>query len=187
MSVLTRRGLRPPRFLLLGSAAIVVAILVEAMWLPQTGGEAPVISRIAADPAADAAAPQIVRPTADSFAEITSRPLFVPNRQPQPPDRAPSGPAPPRPNATVLGIVMTGNTHYALIRHGNPPKLEPLAEGQTVDGWRIQTIANDRVTLRSGSATADFPLGGGAASSSANSRPPAPLSQSWGGGPDPDP
>lgn len=187
MSVLSRRGLKLPRFLMLGSAAIVVVILCEWLFLMRTGPEAPATPLFAAAAPADTAAPQMVRPTAESYAEITSRPLFVPDRQPQPPDQAPSGPPPARPNVTVLGIVMTDNTHYALIRHGNPPKLEPLAEGQAVDGWQLQTIANDRVTLRSGAATADFLLGGGVASPAANSGspPPPPLSRSWGGSPDP--
>jgi hypothetical protein len=188
MTVLSRRGLKLPRFLLLGSAAIVAVIVCEWLFLSQTGSEAPPPGRPPVASAADAAAPSVTRPAIESYAEIAARPLFIPGRHPQPPDKTPSGPPPARPNVTVLGIVLTGNTHYALVRHGNPPKLESLGEGQSVDGWQIQSVAGDRITLRSGTETADYLLGGGtAAANGTPARAPnaAPLNQSWGGSPDP--
>jgi hypothetical protein len=155
------------------------------------GAEWALLSRSAAIPAASQAltpqaaaqTPAISLPPAATFAEITQRPLFHQARRPEPPDRGRVGPPPARPNLIMLGIGMTGNTHYALIRHGNPPKLEPLAEGQSVEGWQIQAVANDHITLISASGSADFVLGGG--NRPIATGPAQPLARSWGGPPDP--
>jgi hypothetical protein len=180
MSILAQHGLRLPRVLLIASAVMLGVIAAE--WA--------LLSRNAAIPAASRAAPlqaatqtpAISLPPAATFAEVAQRTLFNQARHPDPPDRGRTGPAPARPNIFLLGVVMTGNTHYALIRHGNPPKLEPLAEGQSVDGWQIQTIASDHITVTSGSASADFLLGGGNRPNAA--APSRPLGGSWGGPPD---
>ena len=180
MSILARHGLRLPRVLLLACAVMVAAIAAE--WaLLRRNPALPAASQVTPTPAA-AQAPVIAIPPAAIFAEITQRPLFSQARRPEPADRGRPGPPPARPSLALLGVVMTGNSHYALIRHGNPPKLEQLAEGQSIDGWQLQTIANDHVTLTSGNASADFVLGGGNRPGAAAATQP--LSGSWGGPPD---
>jgi len=184
MSILARHGLRLPRVLLLASALMVVAMAAEWALLsrdPTTPGPARALP-----PQVASQVPAMSLPQAATFAEIAQRPLFNQTRRPEPPDRGRAGPPPARPNLILLGVVMTGNTRYALIRHGNPPKLEPLGEGQSVDGWEIQTITDDHVTLTSGSASADFALGGSnPAGAAGQAQPGRPLGNSWGGSPDP--
>ena len=180
MSIFARHGLRLPRVLLLACAVVVAAIAAE--WALLRRNPAIPAASPSAPPPAAAQAPTIALPAAATFAEITQRPLFSQARRPEPADRGRAGPPPARPTLTLLGVVMTGNSHYALIRHGNPPKLEQLAEGQSIEGWQIQTIANDHITLASGSASADFVLGGGNRPGAA--APTQPLSGSWGGPPD---
>jgi len=180
MNILARHGLRLPRVLLLTCAVMLGVFAAE--WALLSRHAASPSSLRAVPPLAEAQAPTISLPPASTFAEITQRPLFGQTRRPEPPDHGRPGPPPARPNLVLLGTVMTGNTHYALIRHGNPPKVEPLAEGQSLEGWQIQTIANDHVTLISGSASADFMLGGGNRSST--TAPTQPLGGSWGGPPD---
>jgi hypothetical protein len=187
MTTLPHYRLRLPRFLLLGATVMLVAVLGEWVLLSRdTGDVAPVPTTVASGTIASA--PAIVPPPPDRYAEVTARPLFIPDRRPQTPDQAPAGPPPARPNVTLLGVVMTGTTHYALLRHGNPPKLDSLAEGQTVDGWQIQTVTNDHVTLRLGTAEIDFPLGGRAGIGSAPRKTappsPSPANGGWGGSPD---
>lgn len=160
MTLLARRGLKLPRFLALGSAILLLVIASEWLFVSHVGSDSGTAPRAAAARAGDSGAARIAQPSFDSYNEIAARPLFVQDRKPQPPDKAASGPPPARPNVTVVGIVLTGSTHYAMIRHGNPPKLEALAEGQTVDGWKIETIASDRVSLSSGATSVDYMLGG---------------------------
>jgi hypothetical protein len=181
MSLLARHGLRLPRVLLLACVVMVGAIAAEGALLSRRPA-IPATSQTTAPTTAAAQAPAISLPPAATYAEITQRSLFSQTRRPEPPDRGRPGPPPARPNLVLLGIALTGNTHYALIRHGNPPKLEQLAEGQSVEGWQIQTVANDHITLTSGSASADFVLGGGNRPSAAG--PAQPLGGSWGGPPD---
>ncbi|HEV8014427.1 MAG TPA: hypothetical protein VGP48_02780 [Stellaceae bacterium] len=182
---LNRYGLRLPRLLLIGCAfmlAIIVGELVFRVGVRKPpAAPAPIAGPTAALPAAPSP------PGIDAYAEIAARPLFEPSRRPAPPDQAPSGPPPARPSVVVLGIALTGGTRYALVRHGNPPKVEQFTEGQNIDGWQIQAITGDHVTLHSGADTADFALGGrggGPAPAAPNAVPAAPLSRSFGGGPD---
>src|SRR5205823_2728742 len=37
---------------------------------------------------------------------------------------------------------------HALIEHGQPARLERVAEGQVVDGWTIDAILPDRIVIR---------------------------------------
>ena len=125
----------------------------------------------AATPAAEAAPPataapvaaelaSFVPPPAERFTEIAQRPLFVPDRRPQPDDEASRTAMPLNaPSLMVQGVVLSREGRYAVIQHGNPPKLEAVAEGATVDGWKIESMDAHRIALRAGTATIEFPIG----------------------------
>jgi general secretion pathway protein N len=125
----------------------------------------------AAAPAAQLAS--FVPPPEDRFAEIAQRPLFVPERRPQA-DAELQKPThdPNPPTLIVQGVVLTGGRHYAIIQHGNPPKLEDLSEGATVEGWQIESIAADQIALRAGAAHIEFPIGKPAAAAPSRPAPP---------------
>lgn len=170
-------GLRLPRLWLLGCAAASALILGEYLLLPTHAPEA-----LPVPPAAVAATSSAViatPPPIDAYAEIAARPLFVPTRRPEPPDQTPTGPPPAQPTLVVLGIAMTDGTRYAVVRHGNPPKIDQVTEGETIDGWQIQAIKPDGLTLRSESRTAQFPLGAGNGLSGTGQ--PQPARRSFGG------
>ncbi len=106
-----------------------------------------------AAPAAGDAAPQAVAaprvfklaPLA-SFAAVTDRPLFSPDRRP-----AAAGETLGAWSALSLaGIIVTPDSRAALIAHGNPPKLEHVQEGQAVDGWVVRSIEPDRIVVANG-------------------------------------
>ena len=165
-----RRRLRLPRLALIVGAAAAALIVGELVFL------APQQSLVLATPrpvSPQAPAIPIARaPAIDGYAEITAQPLFIPSRRPEAADRSPSGPPAARPVVAVLGIAMTGGNRYALIRHGNPPKIDQVSEGQSIDGWQVQTIAADSVILSAGSQTAQFSLGGTARAPNVNQATP---------------
>lgn len=99
-----------------------------------------------------------VPPPASDFAEIAARPLFLPDRRP-PPEAEQSKAPPPPPSLTVEGVVIAPGQHYAVIAHGNPPKLESVTEGAMIDGWEVENIARDLVSLRAGSDSMAIPVG----------------------------
>jgi hypothetical protein len=142
---------------------------------------------LAAAPARDASSAaneltKFVPPPAQRFAEIADRPLFLPERRPQL-DAEPQvqAPAPMVPTLAVQGVVLTDNRRYAVIQHGNPPKLESISEGMTVDGWKVESIAWNKIALRSGAATVEIAVGKTAQQNAA----PPPVTQrarrGWGG------
>jgi general secretion pathway protein N len=169
------RKLRPPVRLpwaLLACCAVMAAV-VGLEW-SQFAGATPAPEAAPPEAAAAAAAPlaRYVPPPEDRFAEIAQRPLFVPERRPQQ-DVAPQKPipAPNPPTLMVQGVVLTEGHHYAIIQHGNPPKLDDLSEGATVDGWQIESIDSDRIALRAGAAEIEFPVGKPATAAPARAQP----------------
>jgi general secretion pathway protein N len=153
--------LRPPWPLLVCSAVVAALIVVE--WLHF--GAAPAAADAGAPPpsAAPAVAPRLASfdpPPADAFSEIAERPLFIPDRRPQfDAEPARPTPAPVPPSLLVEGVVLAPERHYAVIRHGAPPRLDSVSEGETIDGWTVASIDRSRVTLRAGNATIEFAVG----------------------------
>jgi general secretion pathway protein N len=160
MSVLGIRPRLDPPWSLIGLAgALAVLLAVENARFsaaPSPGPGAPP----APPPAASAPPAAFDPPPLSRYAEIGERPLFIPDRRPQP-DAAPTpvAPGPPAPALLVEGVVLSQDHRYAVIRHGNPPKLESVPEGATIEGWQVEHIDAGAVSLRSGASTADYPVG----------------------------
>jgi hypothetical protein len=153
-----RPGLRPP-WVLLGAAAVMAAVIgVEWTVL---AGDAPLPAPAAPPSGAAAAAAQSYDPPSIvQYAEIAARPLFLPGRRPQADDgNAAPKPAPRPPTLAVQGVVLSPDRRYAVITHGNPIKNESFREGDTVDGWHIDSIDRKRVALSQGDTKAEVPVG----------------------------
>ena len=87
-------------------------------------------------------------PPLQHFSAVTERPLFSPSRQP--PLQA-SGDSEGAWSSFVLaGIVITPDSREALIRHGKPPTIAHLREGQDLEGWVVRSILPDRVVFAGG-------------------------------------
>lgn len=114
---------------------------------------------VASSPAAAAAAPardDFSLPPLDALKEVTERPLFARNRRPF----VAAANAAPGNAATFLlaGVTIAGEKRVALIQHGPPPSIARLSEGETIEGWTVRRIADDRVVLRNGAAEYTIPL-----------------------------
>jgi hypothetical protein len=154
-----RPRLHPP-WPLLGCAGVLAALLgVESMRfsaaLPADQG-----APAAAAQATDAPLARFEPPPASRYLEIAERPLFIPDRRPQPGVEAkPPAPPPAAPVLLVEGVVLSQEHRYAVIQHGNPPKLESVAEGAMIDGWQVEHIDPGAISLRSGTAAVEYPVG----------------------------
>ena len=152
-------GLKPP-WTLLGAAA-VLAIVLGWEWIGlASGAPAPAATAPASAPP-PAAAASFDPPPLPRFAEIAERPLFLPGRRPQADDVEPAKPtaALKPPALAVQGVVLSPERRYAVIAHGNPVKYDAVAEGDTVEGWRVDSIDRDRVALSAGDAKVEVPVG----------------------------
>ncbi len=80
--------------------------------------------------------------------DITARPLFSESRRPPSKAKASrstnavTAPA----SLTLIGILSNGPVEMALVRHSERGLLR-LKPGQTIDAWRVETVALDRVQL----------------------------------------
>ncbi|MGH7090297.1 MAG: hypothetical protein ACREFQ_15480 [Stellaceae bacterium] len=150
--------LRLPWRLCSCSLLLLVAVAAEMKFAP---GDPLPATPVPASPqaATDASLPTFTAPPDSHFTEIGTRPLFVPGRRPErddgPADRPRGAPA----AILVQGVVLSPDRRIAVIRHGNPPRFESLARGAEIDGWRVERIENDRVTLSANGRTLDLPVG----------------------------
>jgi general secretion pathway protein N len=85
-------------------------------------------------------------PALRDYTEVTARPLFVQSRRPPP--QASRGPPMQVSAFTLVGIIVSDHSSYALVEFGQPPKLTRIREGQDLAGWTVEEILPTKVVLR---------------------------------------
>ena len=107
--------------------------------------------------------------SSERFADLAERPLLVPSRRPvviatQAPERGPvAAVQPPRPEPVpplvLIGVVMQAGGRTAVVALGATTR--HLAEGQEIEGWRLERIEPDRLVLRRNGleTVVKFPVG----------------------------
>lgn len=93
------------------------------------------------------APPNFTPPVLSTYAEVLSRHLFSPTRRPEEEAHAPEAVST---SMTLVAILISPRGPHALVRHGTPPQLDRVVEGQTIDGWTAEAIKFDRVVFRRG-------------------------------------
>jgi len=140
--------------------AVLSIALGAALWLELkhggavTNGTSAVTPAPARPPTSSAPAdPAFALPPLNAYRAIEARPLFWTSRRPiaaaQGAAAAPSGLA-------LLGVVEGKGETVALIRHGQPPRVERVHEGATVEGWTVTKVALGSVVLVSGGTEAEL-------------------------------
>jgi hypothetical protein len=96
-------------------------------------------------------------PPPDAFAEIARRPLFSESRRPyvgpvvEVPELAPEPEPVVEPlSAELRGVLMTGRQQAALVRIDGADPAIWLHVGQSIEGWVLEAVERQQVTLRSG-------------------------------------
>lgn len=94
-------------------------------------------------------------PPLAAFSEIVARPLFSPSRRPpkeiEDSDSDTIAALPPQPSRFILaGVVISAEGRMVLLRRMDSTDLIRALMGQEVDGWYVELIESDRVTLRRG-------------------------------------
>jgi hypothetical protein len=132
-----------------GLAGVVVLELSSSLPLaPEVTAASP-----ATLPAAAAAPPRFEPPPAGAFEDIALRPLFFESRRPFEPTAAvEEGQAPvaePALAVELVGTLVTDQDRAALLQPAGQ-SASWYREGDRIAGWRIATIARERITLRQG-------------------------------------
>ena len=144
---------RPRRTGLLGTgllALLCAGLAIAIFWeleppLADPGARAAAShEQKAADPAAEL---RFVMPPLRDFGEVLARPVFSETRRPPAPEAAAAGTTAP---FALVGVVLSANERHALVEHGQPARIDRVAEGQELDGWTLAAVQLDRVVLRRG-------------------------------------
>ncbi|HXZ02418.1 MAG TPA: hypothetical protein VEI03_20655 [Stellaceae bacterium] len=96
-------------------------------------------------------------PPLASYGEVVERPLFSPARR-RPPEAAGQDLLGRSNSFVLVGVIISGAGRVALVEHGHPGEMARLAEGQTVEGWTLQSILPDRVVLQHGATEYELKL-----------------------------
>lgn len=131
-----------------GLAVTVVLEMSGGLSLaPEVTAAAPVSSQLDWTPDAVDFEP----PSPDSLDEITARPLFSPSRKPFV-VAGDDEPAPvadlPLPAVQLIGVLLTEEHRAALMQAEGAVEPGWVREGAEIEGWRVETIEQNRVHLR---------------------------------------
>ncbi len=138
---------RWPILALSALAALLTGLIVrEATLEASTPEPAPLVA--AAPAASRPVGPS--GPSADQIASLIARPLFSSGRRPAAETRAPEVAARAAPLPRLAGIMVMGGTRQAIFAPEAAGKAVVVGEGDTIGGFRVQSIHEREVTLQDG-------------------------------------
>ncbi len=118
----------------------------------------------------DEAAARYSMPPLQTYAAVTERPIFSQSRRPSPQEADDTAGA--WSSFVLAGIIIAPNSREALIRHGTPPTMVHIREGQDIEGWVVRSILPDRVVFVGGDTLHELRLTGKPASQATVNTPP---------------
>lgn len=136
--------------LLIALPAVLCVALAGVAIAELTGSGTSTAERSGPDASASSRVEQTVTkanfslPALSSFASVTGRPLFSPNRRPAARSADNTG---AWSSFALAGIVITPQSRQVLVSHGKPPTIAHLAEGQAIEGWTVSAIYPDHVVF----------------------------------------
>ena len=144
---------------LVAGNALLAAIIVLQILLPA----APAADAMEAPTEGDAAMPEFADvslspPALSALSDMVERPLFMSTRRlPEPEEATP--PPPPKPiRLKLIGVALAGGSRVALLRNLVNNQLVHLAEGETHDGWALDTVGAQSASFSRGPQVAELPL-----------------------------
>ncbi len=143
-----RSGWLAPALMLGVCAALAWTVYWEIqMGMPEpveaAGGQAPPLSDLPAEPS-------FVMAPAESFSAILERPLFSPTRRPPAEGTVTIESAEPELEVTLVGIIISSEEQIAIIKPKGGSQFVRLSEGDSFQGWVLETIEPDRITFQRG-------------------------------------
>lgn len=142
------------------AGCVVLALVAALQWLMPA---APAEPRTDGSAEEEAALPEfekiVLRPPAIvDLADMLERPLFFDDRRmPEPEEAAP--PPPPTPlRLKLIGVALSGGTRVALLRNLVNNNLLQLAEGESHDGWTLDSVGAKAASFSRGPQKTELPL-----------------------------
>jgi hypothetical protein len=145
-------------------AALLLVILTEVLFLGGESGAAVTVSNTQGqDSAAPGAVSQSLQiPPVVAYREVTERPLFSDSRRPPPQTKAAGNSAAQATQLVgkwkVTGIVVAGDSSFALVEGIRDRKTVRLQLGMPLDGWQLEEIHPDHLVFNAADTTATLLL-----------------------------
>lgn len=141
-------------------AALLVALLLHRLlWRAGPGETAVSVAPREAAPQTDLATREFQLPALDEYAEVTARPLFNEDRRPDPEEEGGEGEPEQEqlaglepPPVTLSGVIITPETRVAMLEHNRRNEQLALEQGDTLDGWTLESVEERRIVFASGDA-----------------------------------
>lgn len=144
-------------------ALFLLLILVQRMVSGGAGRDAAVaVAPRDADLASSLTAREFELPGLERYAEVTSRPLFHEDRQPEENSGGAEQEADPDlqqvatlepPPVTLSGVIITPDMRVAMLTHNRRNEQLVLKPGETLDGWTLESVEERQVVFASGGAS----------------------------------
>lgn len=132
-----------------GLCAILATVMPTAV-LPQGPVQGMVFKPLAMRPPPKA-------PDLTSYAAISTRPLFNDGRRKDPPPPPPKPiPPPDVDNYRLVGLVISGNSHLALVARSSGGGILRLRTGDRLDGWTVTAVNPKGLLLNAPGAVGDL-------------------------------
>ena len=156
-------GARSSSWLLLGVVVLAALLAAELRFQAGTGSGGAFVGQ-GSVPVIASPAPQFTLADRDTFSETLTRPLFMPNRQP-PEGVASESPEPVRraakPDANryaLSAIIIVDDERVALLTDTATGGLSRVKEGESIAGWQVEEIHEERAVLRNGDTRKELAL-----------------------------
>jgi len=96
------------------------------------------------------------------LADMLGRPLFfVDRKMPKPPETLAPAPPPTPLRLQLEGVAMTSGASVAVLRNLADNQLVQLAEGETHDGWTLDSVNSNSASFSRGAQVTELPLNPG--------------------------
>jgi len=146
--------------------ALLVAVIVLAMLLviQMLYPAAPNMNEAGAHDDDDASLPEfgsdaLAPPELAALGDILDRPLFFDDRRMPEPPKDETPPPPPKPLMLKLqGVALAGGARVAVLRNTSNNLLLQLAEGDSHEGWTLDSVGSASATFSRDEQTAELTL-----------------------------
>ena len=151
---------RPTRWLIAANAMLALTVSAQLLFPAQPG-----TANAATTGEVSAVLPEfgnasVAAPPMSQLVDMVERPLFFVDRRIPQPEVEKAAPPPPKPLRLKLeGIALAGGARVAVLRNLNGNGLLQLAEGESHDGWTLDSLSSTNATFsRNGAQSTELLL-----------------------------
>ena len=150
---------RPTQLLVTGNLLLVLVVALQLVLHAQPGTANAAVRADDGATLPEFGNTSIPAPPIGQFVDMLERPLFMPDRRMPKPEVKKAAPPPPKPLQLKLeGIAIAGGARVAVLRNLRGAGLLQLTEGDTHDGWTLDTLTSTSATFRRGAQTNELIL-----------------------------